>query len=81
GQYTSERLHICYMGYLVGSAVIGIGFLTAAIFLHHAFTYREHHIVPVSLRALHPERSCGPINLPVLSHLLSDLKDDRELQA
>ncbi|KAI9069987.1 nucleotide-binding domain-containing protein [Trametes sanguinea] len=76
------RKAIRYTGYLVGSSVIGIGFLTAAIFLHDAFTYRERHIegVPVSPRALHPERG-GPKNLPVLSRLLSDLEDDenREL--
>ncbi|OSD08371.1 nucleotide-binding domain-containing protein [Trametes coccinea BRFM310] len=76
------RKAIRYTGYLVGSSVIGVGVLTAAIFLHDAFTYRERHIdgVPVSPRALHPERG-GPKNLPVLSRLLSDLEDDenREL--
>ncbi|KAI0349128.1 hypothetical protein OH77DRAFT_1432334 [Trametes cingulata] len=81
GQYASERLHIRYTGYLVGSSVIGVGVLTAAIFFHDAFTYSERHIVLVSPRALHPERGRGPTNLPVLSRLLSDLKDDRESRA
>ncbi|KAJ8483076.1 hypothetical protein ONZ51_g4945 [Trametes cubensis] len=71
-----------YTIYLVGSSVVGLGLLTGAIFLHDACTYRERHIegVPVSPRALHPERG-GPKNLPVLSRLLSDLEDDenREL--
>ncbi|KAI0371681.1 nucleotide-binding domain-containing protein [Pilatotrama ljubarskyi] len=71
-----------YTFYLVGSSIVGVGLLTGVIFLHDAFTYRERHIdgVPVSPRALHPERG-GPKNLPVLSRLLSDLEDNetREL--
>ncbi|KAI0362648.1 nucleotide-binding domain-containing protein [Trametes cingulata] len=71
-----------YTFYLVGSSIVGVGLLTGVIFLHDAFTYRERHIegVPVSPRALHPERG-GPKNLPILSRLLSDLEDNenREL--
>ncbi|KAI8982839.1 nucleotide-binding domain-containing protein [Trametes punicea] len=74
---TRWRTAARYTFYLVGSSIVGVGFLTAVIFLHDAFTYRERHIegVPVSPRALHPERG-GPKNLPVLSRLLSDLEDD-----
>ncbi|KAH9848910.1 nucleotide-binding domain-containing protein [Lenzites betulinus] len=71
-----------YAFYLVGSSVLGVGILTSAIFLHDAFTYHDRHVdgVPISPRALHPERG-GPKNLPVLSRLLSDYEDNenREL--
>ncbi|KAI0672741.1 nucleotide-binding domain-containing protein [Trametes maxima] len=68
-----------YTLYLLGSSVVGLGVLTSAIFLHDAFTYTERNIegVPVSPRALHPQRG-GPKNLPVLSRLLSDIEDDEK---
>lgn len=63
--------------YAVFSSVLGVTFITGAIFLHDAFTYSHAHAdrVPINPLALNPERG-GPKNLPIARVLLSDEEDE-----
>ncbi|TCD63543.1 hypothetical protein EIP91_005289 [Steccherinum ochraceum] len=71
-----------YTFFLTASAGVGLFTVTAAIFLHDAFTYSEKHIegVPVHPLALKPENG-GPKNLPIVQSFLGDIEDieQREL--
>lgn len=66
-----------YTSYVLASSVVGLGVITAAIFIHDAFTYTERHIdrVPVNPLALHPERG-GKKNLPIARVLVDDEEDE-----
>jgi hypothetical protein len=66
-----------YTGYAAASTVVGVGILTAGIFVHDAFTYTERHVdrVPVNTLAIHPERG-GKKNLPIAKVLVDDEEDE-----
>ncbi|KIK59475.1 hypothetical protein GYMLUDRAFT_44452 [Collybiopsis luxurians FD-317 M1] len=66
-----------YTGYIAASTVVGVGVVTAAIFVHDAFTYTERHVdrVPINPLALHPERG-GMKNLPIARVLVDDEEDE-----
>ncbi|KAF5373596.1 hypothetical protein D9758_000773 [Tetrapyrgos nigripes] len=75
--YRRALTGVKWTGYILASSVLGMGVVTASIFVHDAFTYSDRHIdrVPVNPLALHPVKG-GPKNLPVVKAQMDDEEDE-----